>query len=143
MLSYKLNSVLGGQPTSDKPGDWMKEGISRSGITGWFEEGNALAGKLTRGKVDMYRLVGSEKPLSRYAGRSVLDQMLGPTAGKLDRMQRISGAIAMGDWNEHDTHATRQLVFYQNLFWLRGVLNQVERGANNAFGIPMDQKPGN
>lgn len=143
MLSYKLNSVLGGQPTSDKPGDWMKEGISRSGITGWFEEGNALAGKLTRGKVDMYRLVGSEKPLSRYAGRSVLDQMLGPTAGKLDRMQRISGAIAAGDWNEHDSHATRQLVFYQNLFWLRGVLNQVERGANNAFGIPMDQKPGN
>lgn len=137
MLSYKVNSLTGGQPTSERMGDWIKEGISRSGILGWFEEGNALASKMTRGGVDMYRMIGADKPLSRYAGRSVLDQMLGPTAGKIGTIAQLTGAAGAQEWSEADTKAVRRLIAGQNLFWLRGALNQVEAGANGAFGIPM------
>lgn len=136
MLSYKVNSMLGGQKTSDRPQDWMKEGISRGGILGWIEEGNALASKMSRGSVDMYRLVGSDKPLSRYAGRSVLDQMLGPTAGKIGALAQITGAAGSAEWKEADTRAVRRLIAGQNLFWLRNVLNEAEAGVNHAFGIP-------
>src|SRR5262245_6062323 len=141
MMSYKLNALAGGQPTSEKPADWFKEAISRGGVLGWFEEGNALAAKMTRGGLDIYRLIGAEKPLSRYAGRSVLDQMMGPTAGKVGSLAQISGAAASGDWGESDTRALRRLTAFQNLFWLRGALNQVEAGANNAFGIEMRPPP--
>jgi hypothetical protein len=96
MVSYKLNSVLGGQPTATSPQDWIKEAMSRGSVLGWFEEGNALASKMTRGRVDMYRLIGTDKPLSRYAGRSVLDQMLGPTAGKVEALAQVTGAAARG-----------------------------------------------
>jgi hypothetical protein len=137
MVSYKLNSVLGGQPVSDKPADWIKEAMSRGSIFGWLEEGNALAGKMTRGRVDMYRLLGADKPLSRYAGRSVLDQMLGPTAGKIEALAQVTGAAAARDWNEGDTKAVHKLTAFGNLFYLRNLFNQVEAGANNAFGIPM------
>jgi hypothetical protein len=137
MVSYKLNSVLGGQPTSDKPQDWIKEALSRGGVFGWLEEGNALTSKMTRGKVDMYRLIGTDKPLSRFAGRSVLDQMLGPTAGKVESLAQITGAAASRDWSESDTKAVHKLTAFGNLFWLRNALNQVEVGANNAFGVPM------
>jgi hypothetical protein len=137
MISYKVNSLLGGQKTSDRPQDWIKEGISKGGLLGWFEEGNALASKMTRGGVDMYRLIGSDKPLSRYAGRSVLDQMLGPTAGKIAGVAQVTGAAGRMEWNEGDTHAVRRLIIGQNLFWLRGVLNETEGGVNAAFGIPM------
>jgi hypothetical protein len=139
MVSYKLNSMLGGQPTSDKPQDWIKEAISRGSLLGWFEEGNALASKMTRGGVDMYRLIGADKPLSRYAGRSVLDQMLGPTAGKVEALAQVTGAAASRDWKESDTKAVHKLTVFGNLFYLRGLFNQVERGANNAFGVPMKE----
>jgi hypothetical protein len=112
-LSYKINAMTGGQPTSDNPGDWIKEGMSRSNLLGWFEEGNAFASKMTRGRLDAYRLTGSSHMLSKYAGRSVRDQMLGPTIGKLERLNKITGSIASSDWNASDTHALRQLFSFR------------------------------
>ena len=140
MMSYKMNSLLGGQPTSDNPGDWVKEAMSRGNIFGWLEEGNAMTSKITRGQLDMYRALGSKHELSRYAGRSVMDQILGPTAGKIEKLQQIAGAAASRDWKESDTHAVHQVTAYGNLFWLRNIFNEVEHGANNAFGIPMKQQ---
>lgn len=136
MLSYKINAVLGGQATSDRPQDWIKEGINKGGVLGWFEEGNALASKMTRGGVDMYRMIGADKPLSRYANRSTLDMFLGPTAGKIQALTQASGAAASGEWTESDTKAVRKLTAFQNLFYLRNLFNQVEAGTNGAFGVP-------
>jgi hypothetical protein len=144
MLSYKLNSLTGGSPTSDKPADWIKESISRGNLLGWFEEANALASKTTRGGVDIYRAIGADKPLTRYASRSAMDQILGPTAGKIGGILSVASAASKpSEWNEADSKALRRLVAGQNLVWLRGALNQVEAGANNAFGIPMKAKPEN
>jgi hypothetical protein len=140
MMSYKINSTLGGQPTSDNPGDWAKEAMSRGNIFGWLEEGNAMASKISRGQVDMYRMLGSKKELSRYAGRSVMDQLLGPTAGKIEQLQQVAGAAASRDWKESDTKAIHRLTAYGNLFYLRNMFNAIESGANNAFGIPMKQQ---
>jgi len=141
MLSYKANSVLGGAPTSDRPQDWIKEAVSRGGMLGWFEEGNALASKATRGGVDLYRMIGADKPLGRYANRSTLDMLIGPTAGKVGSLVQATGAAAAGDWQESDTKAVRRLIAMQNLFYLRKLFDQVEEGANNAAGIPMRAKP--
>jgi len=141
MLTYKLNSFFGGTKTSERPQDWFKEGISRGGLLGWFEESNAMASKLSRGSVDMYRMIGADKPLSRFASRSAVDMLLGPTAGKLNDISKITGAAASGDWGEADTKATRRLLAGQNLFWLRGALNKVEESVNKHFGIEMKDKP--
>jgi hypothetical protein len=144
MLSYKLNSLTGGQPTSSKPQDWIKESISRGGMLGWFEEGNAMASKMTRGGVDIYRVIGADKPLSRFASRSAMDQILGPTAGKIAGMISVASAASKpSEWSEADTKAMRRLVAGQNVFWLRNALDQVEKAGNNAFGIEMKAKPEN
>lgn len=136
MLSYKINSLLGGQPVSDDPRQWVKEGISRSGLVGWMEEGNSMAAKLSRGTLDIHRLYGADKPLSRYASRSVADSFLGPTAGKLASIGQVGGAAFSGEWGQSDTTALRRLMFFQNLFFLRQAFNQVEHSANSAFNIP-------
>jgi hypothetical protein len=142
MLSYKIGSLTGGHPTSDKPQDWIKEAISKGGILGWFEEGNALASKATRGGVDIYRLIGADKPLSRYASRSAMDQILGPTAGKIGGILSVASAASKpSEWSESDTKAIRRLVAGQNVFYLRGLFNQVEAAGNDAFGIEMKVKP--
>lgn len=136
MLSYKLNAMAGGTPVSDRPQDWIKEGISRSGVLGWFEEGNAMASKMTRGGVDVYRLIGADKPLSRYASRSALDSILGPTAGKIGSMLQVSGAATTGDWTQNDTKALRRLIATQNLWYIRRLWDQVEDSVNSALNVP-------
>lgn len=141
MLSYKINSMTGGSPASDKPADWFKEAVSRGNILGWMEWGNALASKTSGGSVDIYRTLGAGKPLSRYASRSALDQLLGPTAGKVENVLKVTSALGRADWNEGDTKALRRMVAAQNLFYVRGLFNQVEAAGNNAFGIPMKAKP--
>lgn len=135
MLSYKLNSVFGGQPTSDRPQDWFKEGISRSGLLGWFEEANAVAAKTTRGAVDVYRLIGADKPASRFVSRGVVDMFLGPTAGKMRDIAQVAGSASTADWQESDTKALRRLIAMQNLFYVRGLFNRIEESANARLGI--------
>jgi len=139
MVGYKLYSIASGRETSDRPQDWVKEGISRSGILGWLEEGNALAAKTTRGSVDLYRAIGADKPLSRFASRSVLDQLIGPTAGKIDALSRVTGSAASGEWAASDTHKVRTLMAMQNLFYLRGLFDAAEAGVNGLFGVPEQQ----
>jgi hypothetical protein len=48
----------------------------------------------------------------------------------------VTGAAASRDWTASDSTAVRRLTAFQNLFYLRGLFNQVEQGANSAFGIP-------
>ncbi len=141
MASYKLNSFFGGQETSKRPQDWVKEGISRGGVLGWFEEGNALASKMTRGGVDVYRMIGADKPLSRFASRSTLDMLLGPTAAKIQGLSKVTGAAAARDWTAADTTALRRLMAFQNLFYVRGMLNQAEGGINGMLNVPERAEP--
>jgi hypothetical protein len=72
----------------------------------------------------------SQHMLSKYAGRSALDQILGPTAGKIERLSQVTGAAASMDWKASDTHALRQLFFMQNLVYLRQLFDQVDAGAH-------------
>jgi hypothetical protein len=141
IMSYKLNSFFGGQKTSDRPQDWVKEGISRAGLLGWFEEGNALASKASRGSVDIYRMIGADKPLSRFVSRSAADMLLGPTWGKIEALPKLTGSAFAGDWSAADTTALRRLVAGQNLFYVRGLLNQVEQSVNSRLDIPERKEP--
>jgi hypothetical protein len=141
MISYKINSMTGGAKASDKPADWVKEAISRGNILGWMEWGNALASKTSGGSVDIYRTLGAGKPLSRYASRSAMDQLLGPSAGKVENILKITSALGRADWNEGDTKALRRVIAGQNLFYVRRLFDKVEESANQSFGIPMKAKP--
>lgn len=136
MLSYRLYTLVSGQKASERPQDWVKEGISRSGVMGWFDELNNMGAKFTRGQSDMYRVIGADKPLSRMQSRGILGTFAGPTAGKIEKLAQIGGSAATGEWNASDTTAVRRLVPFQNLFMIRRLLDEVEKGANHQFGIP-------
>lgn len=141
MLAYRINTMASGQPTSDRVQDWVKEGISRSGVLGWLDEGNTVMAKASRGGVDAYRLIGADKPLSRYVSRSASDIFLGPTYGKIQNMMRVGGALGSKEWTEGDTHALRMSLLGSNLPYLPRLFEQVEKGFNGAFGIEMKAKP--
>jgi hypothetical protein len=136
MIGYKIYSAVSGRETSDRPQDWVKEGISRSGILGWLDEGNQFAAKFTSGQADMYKIIGADKPLSRYSSRSALSQALGPSWGKLENAVQLVQAASNGQMTQSDLHAARRLLPFQNLFYIRSLLDQVEEKGSEMVGIP-------
>lgn len=142
VLSYRLSTLIRGQQWPDRPQDAIKEGINRSGILGPLEDVNMFAAKASSGTVDIYRLIGADKPLSRNVNRTILSSLLGPTAGKIENIGRVSAAATATRedgsraWSAGDTHALRRLIALQNVFYLNRAFDAVEKGFNSSLDIP-------
>lgn len=134
MFSYYLYSMASGRELSDNPAKWVTEGIDRSGLTGWFFDVNNIVEKASRGNIGVSALTGNE-PMSRYQSRNVTGALLGPTFGQMQDIFQLTGAAASGEWTASDTHAVRRLLPYQNLFYLRQLLDEAEQGVNDFFGV--------
>ena len=139
-LAYKINSIITGRPTSDNPADWLKESVSRGNLLGWGDELNTVGSKMTRGELDLYRLLGAKTELSRFQSMGAVDHMLGPTVGKLVKLQKITGDAATGRWDHADDNALRDFTVITKLPLLRNLFEQVQEGAESAFGIPLPQQ---
>ena len=137
MLSYAAYQWARGEQPSADPAVWVKEGVDRSGVLGYFLEINNMVEKGTRGRMGLGPLMGTKEIASRYQSRSLLENVLGPTFGTAGNAVRVVGAASAGDWNEGDTRAIRRLLPFQNLFYIRQLLDQVEVEANQAMGVPV------
>ena len=108
-------------------------GVDRSGMIGILGDFGNIAGRLGYGPV-------AGGPLSsRYASRNTFSSILGPTAGLVQAGLRITAATKEG-FAEGDIRAMRRLIPYQNLFYFRKLLDQVEQDFNEAAGIPRTRR---
>jgi len=117
---------------------WLKEGIDRSGLTGWAFDANNVVEKATRGHFGVSAMMGQD-PMSRYASRTALGAMFGPTLGSVGDMVSVVGSAAnatVGDEpvRESDVTAMRRLIPYNNLLGFRQVVDQAEAAINEALG---------
>ena len=135
MMVYWIKQKQAGRPVSDDPEVWLAEGLDRSGLTGWFYDVNNIAEKLTRGRVGVSALTGGPT-ISRYASRNVLGAMIGPTAGAIQDLAQVTGSGFAGDFRQSDVRALRRLLPYQNLFYMRQLLDAAERGVSTELGVP-------
>lgn len=133
-MSYAAKETLAGRPLSEDPAQWAVEAFDKSGLAGWLMEVNNIAEKATRGRVGLSAFTG--KQVSRYASRNVVGAFLGPTADAVSDIFQISGSIFAGDTTQADLRKFRQLLPMQNLFYIRGLLNQVEQSTGQALGLP-------
>ncbi len=89
-------------------------------------EVNNTSEKLTGNRLGIRGLTGVAEPASRYASRSALDSMVGPSFGLLgDTIKVFSGATGEYDWTDADTRALQRLMPGQNLFYLRQQLDKI------------------
>jgi hypothetical protein len=142
MLTYATKHFYDGNPdkkplpdptTAAGLGQWLREGVDRSGLTGWLFDAHNIVEKATRGSVGMSRLTG-EPPLSRYASRTAFESIFGPTAGLIETGWRVSAAAGTGEWNKSDVSAVRRLLPLQNLIGVRHLFDAAEGGLNRALG---------
>lgn len=120
---------------SDDPAVWVKEGVDRSGITGWMFDANNIIEKATRGSLGVSRLLG-QPMATRYASRGVLESLLGPTAGLVNDVAQVTGSAASMDWRQTDTHALRRMMPLQNLIGFKAIADAAEEGLNASLGVP-------
>lgn len=131
MVGEYAYSLASGRDTPTTLPNWIKAGMSRSGVFGWIEEANAISSKWTGGQRDLYRLMGATGEGSRYQSREKLGILLGPTANKLEGIARAgSNAITSNpqgesNWGDADTRRMRRLVAGQNLFYLRRLFDKI------------------
>jgi len=110
----------------------LKEGVDRSGVLGVLPEMNGILEKMNVGFGNMT----GGKQLSRFASRNVLGQIAGPSAGLLqDVTQTISSLASEGVLKKSDTAAMKRLLPYQNLIYLRFLLEKAKDGIDDSIGI--------
>lgn len=110
----------------------LKEGVDRSGVLGVLPEMN---GALEKMNIGFGRWTGG-KQLSRFASRNVLGQIAGPSSGLLqDVTQTISSLASEGVLKKSDTAAMKRLLPYQNLIYIRFLLEKAKDGIDNSLGI--------
>lgn len=117
----------------ENPAVWIKEGVDRSGVTGWIFEAMNTQEKILGG-LGINAAIGS--PSARYASRNATGAILGPTFGVGEDAIRLLSNIGKGEWSAADTHRIRKLLPAQNLMYLRWMFDQLEEGVNETFGVP-------
>lgn len=133
-MSYMAKMTAAGYTISTDPRKLLVEGLDRSGVFGWLGDANNILEKATRGRLGASAITGEVS--SRYASRNLLGAFLGPTADVVGDVGTMTGAVASGDWKASDTHRFRKtFVPFQNLFYLRGLFDEAERGVNRALGV--------
>ena len=133
-VAYAAKETMAGRPLSDDPWQWGVEAFDKSGLSGWLMEINNISEKATRGRVGLSMLTG--KQVSRYASRNVVGAFLGPTADAVSDIFQVSGSVFAGDTTQADLRKMRQLLPLQNLFYIRGLLDQVEAATGSALALP-------
>lgn len=106
---------------------WADEAITRSGVLGIFDEVQRTAQRVP-GLREYASLSGTRS--TRREGGDLVEGVLGPS---FDLIDKAAGVIAgLDDPTKHTLHLARQMLPFQNLFYLRQLLDQIEQSA----GLP-------
>jgi hypothetical protein len=115
---------------SDDIGDWIKEGVDKSGLLGHMFDVNETLSKVGLGI--------SDGPISRYKSRSAAGAILGPSFSLLE--DSLGTAFWMTEFmkgerpSEADIRKTRRMIPFQNVFYLRRLFDLAEEGIGHAVG---------
>ena len=137
-LAYIVKMQLAGRgdEISLDPSVLIREGIDRSGVTGWLFDVNNILEKSTRGSIGLSAVMGGP-PMSRFLSRSMVSALMGPSFGLGNDLFTTFGALTNpSEMSQGDTRAMFRLMPMQNVFWLRWAFNRMREGVNDAFSIP-------
>lgn len=129
-LSYYLwATAVGGDAYEEMlnagPAKWADEAITRSGQTAVFDEFQRI-GQRVPGISPYLSFSGTRS--TRREGGDLTEALLGPT---FDLLEKANGVISgVDDPTRSTLHAFRQILPFQNLFFLRQAFDAIEAAAN-------------
>lgn len=113
MMVFALKQLEANREVPTNPGRWMAEGIDRSGMLGVLMEMNNIGEKITG--MGLYTAMQAPfgegaAPASRYAIRSSVGSLMGPTFGLASDTVGVLGAASKGDFTEADINSAARLM---------------------------------
>lgn len=132
-LAYGAKQLTAGRELSDDPSKLLVESLDRSGAFGYFWDINNIIEKATRGSIGVNAAIGAE-PMSRYASRNIMGSLLGPSVGTVQDIFQVTGSASQGEMTKSDIRAMRKMLPYQNLFYIRSLLDKLEESTAEAVG---------
>lgn len=116
--------------------DWdfkkqVVEAVDRSGVTGWLFDAHNTAEKVTG--LGLGALAGSKS--NRYASRNAAGALLGPSADRVQRLFEFGYRLRDGEISRSDIHAVRKQLPFQNLFYIRKLIDEIEGAIGDAAGL--------
>jgi hypothetical protein len=121
------------------PEQWAIDSINQSGMISLAMELDMTLDKASFGTFSAQRLITGDQS-SRAAERNVFGQVLGPGFGFAEDAVSAVGNSFKGEFTQSDVHKIRKLLPYQNLFYLRQLLDKVEDGIGEAAGLEETQR---
>lgn len=126
-LAVYIKRSISDQPMPDNPVSWAGYSIGQAGLFGAPGEVLGIGGELFG--LGIYQKPAKEILAERLVGASL------STMTNLTQLTQGLGSLAMGEqWKEHQTHAARQLIPYQNVWYIRKLFDVSEEGINEAIG---------
>lgn len=133
-LSYYTWAVSRGEGSAVLEEDWEKwadEAVARSGLLGILQEPWDFAQKIP-GLSEKVTFSGT--PLERRRASGLLGQAFGPSVDLAERSANL--LLGMSDPTQSTVHTARTLSPYQNVFYLRRLIDEIEDVVNNTLSIP-------
>ncbi len=130
---YALYEILEGRKPDLSPGRLTIEAMDRSGVLGWLMDVDAILERASEGRIGLSPLLGGPVR-SKYTSRDIFALLGGKTAGTIQDIFAITGAVASNNWSAADVKSMRRLIPYQNVFYLKWLFDGLERGYANLVG---------
>lgn len=140
-MSYAASQLIKGEDLSDNPMMILKEGLDRGTVAPVINEVMKDLSKATSGRLDPMAYMGAAGPVSRRAYNSSVADFLGPAYSTGEHLYQLGHGAARellgGDpMTRSEIHHGRLGFAYQNVWWLRGMLDRVEDGVGDAMDAP-------
>lgn len=135
-VSYYIWAVTSGGRALEEmlnagPDKWADEAIDRSGLLGILGEVRNVGERVP---LIQKGITFSGERTTRRGGEDLIGTILGPNFDLADRYATI--LMSLDEPTQSTTHKIRTVIPFQNVWWLRRGFDEVERGFNQAFGVP-------
>lgn len=114
--TYVIKEKIAGREANLEIDNLIREGISRSGVTGLF-------GDYVQGLSNAF--LGTQGS-SRYAGRSIEGMFLGPSADIVKDLAQASVNASDGEITDADANALKRMMPYSNIFYMRMLMQKLK-----------------
>lgn len=122
-MSYVTKELSSGRKPDLSVDRLIPEALNYSGVLGYLPDlWDPLAG------------MAHLPRFSRFADRSLTESIAGPTAGTLSSIADTVKGASSGQLKASDVHKFRQLLPFQNVFYLRTLVNALEGKTADALG---------
>jgi hypothetical protein len=121
-MAYAVKEIAAGRKPDFNPRNVIAESVQRSGLLGFLP--------------DLYDPVAGMAHLPRFSkfqDISPIESAAGPTAGTLATLMNTVKGFSDGSISAADMHKMRQLLPFQNLFYMRYLINALEGKAADAI----------